>query len=336
MNSARFALAIVAVILTWPPAEASAQETAPATRPADMPASVDLRPQFREYGLPPRPQGARGTCSVFTAVGAIEFAMARTLSSHGPLSVEFANWASNDVAGDRGDGSFFDDCLNGFRKHGICYEETMPYRAAFDAESRPSHDAIQEAKAFKAMFRVRSGEIHWILPPRNDDPGLTPRQFTEIKQTLAHGNPVAFGSGHSVLLVGYQDDPKKPGGGEFRIKDSAANAFRTYTYEFVRTKPYDVFWVECFRERQPRLRRTVWEYAGGTFHEMEAPTWNERGNNGNFFSFRETARNDDWVELRDDSRELTVRITGHTKSQLFYRTPKMRRWELMYDGRWEE
>ena len=31
-----------------------------------LPAQVDLRPQFAEYELGPRPQGDRGTCSVFT------------------------------------------------------------------------------------------------------------------------------------------------------------------------------------------------------------------------------------------------------------------------------
>jgi hypothetical protein len=327
--------ATLAAALLLGPALVRAQEHAPASKPtAPLPASVDLRPLFKDYGLPPRPQGARGTCSVFTAVGAIEFSLAKTSSFRGPLSVEFANWASNQAAGHRGDGSFFDDCLSGFRKHGICSEAAMPYQPVYDPETRPSARALKEAELIKSRASTEF-EVHWILPPRNEDPGLTPRQLAEVKAALARGNPVAFGSGHSVLLVGYEDDAKKPGGGEFRTKDSAANAFRTYTYEFVRTKPYDVFWVEFFEKPRPQTARTHWEYSGGSFKKAGG-AWNEIGKSGGRFTFEETARNEDWVEMRDASRDLTVRIIGIGYSRLFYKTPQMRRWELMYDGHWAE
>ncbi|MDH7503015.1 MAG: hypothetical protein QHJ82_09955 [Verrucomicrobiota bacterium] len=43
----------------------------------ELPKSVDLRPELDRFSLAPRQQGSRPTCSVFTVVGAIEFAVAK-------------------------------------------------------------------------------------------------------------------------------------------------------------------------------------------------------------------------------------------------------------------
>jgi hypothetical protein len=44
----------------------------------NLPPAADLRPLFVRYGLEPRAQGKRGTCSIFAVVGALEFEYART------------------------------------------------------------------------------------------------------------------------------------------------------------------------------------------------------------------------------------------------------------------
>ena len=44
--------------------------------PDAAPTAIDLRPQFLARGLPPRHQGSRPTCSIFTTVAAIEYALA--------------------------------------------------------------------------------------------------------------------------------------------------------------------------------------------------------------------------------------------------------------------
>jgi hypothetical protein len=46
----------------------------------------------------------------------------------------------------------------------------------------------------------------------------------EINGVLAKGWPVAAGSEHSRLFVGYRDDPTKPGGGLFIVKNSATGS----------------------------------------------------------------------------------------------------------------
>lgn len=58
---------------------------------------TNLRPLFEKYGISVKNQGSRGTCSVFAVVGLIEFERANVLGDNTPLSVEFLNWAANQV-----------------------------------------------------------------------------------------------------------------------------------------------------------------------------------------------------------------------------------------------
>jgi hypothetical protein len=207
-------------------------------------ASVDLRPRLLAFGLPPRPQGARGTCSIFTTCEAIEFALAVRGGQALRLSPEFLNWAAGQANGYPSDGNFFHNALAGFERHGLCAETQMPYQPAFDANLAPSADAIAEATRIREQAR---GAIllHWIVPWVPGHFGVNAEQFAELKRVLASGYPVAAGSGHSRLLVGYRDDPSLAGGGVFVTEDSALNGFDEVTYEFVRQQVADVFWFEA-------------------------------------------------------------------------------------------
>lgn len=303
--------------------------------PGSWSTSVDLRADFQRYGLTPRQQGKRDTCSVFTTVGAFEFGISKQLGKSTILSVEFLNWASNEVAGDKFDGSFFADCLDGFRKFGVCSDALMLHETNYDPQRKPSSRAIDEAAALRHQV-IDSLRVHWIRPPvtkgHASDPGLTPRQFVELKVVLAHGFPVAFGSGHSILLVGYQDNETKAGGGEFLVKDSNQQDFASVSYEHVKTQPHDVYWID-FRSL-PQHQRKLWAFRTGLFKHIREGYWMEFGYLGGHFSFKETARTPDYVELFDQNRQLTLRIYGECFGKLFYKTPDMRQWALMYDGQW--
>lgn len=292
---------------------------------------ADLRADFRKYDLKPRLQGERDTCSVHTTVGAFEFGLSRKLNKSTILSVEFLNWASNQVAGDQSDGSFFADCLDGFRKYGLCPDAMMPHRATFDPNFKPSPRAREMAEALRREV-MDSLQVHWIMPPKNDKPGLTARQFAEVKATLSRGYPVAFGSAHSVLLVGFRVDAKQAGGGEFLVKDSTEPDFVTISFEHVRTKPYDVFWLEL--QELPKIERVHWSYRTGVFKHVGQGNWTEFCSDGDKYYFREVARNADYVELYERKRQLTLRIFGRTFSEMFYKTPRMPTWAMMYDGNW--
>ncbi|HVP72376.1 MAG TPA: C1 family peptidase [Phycisphaerales bacterium] len=236
-----------------PPATAPAQQQHPATAPAApvQAASIDLRPRLRELDLQPRPQGSRGTCSIFTTCEAIEFALAVHRGGKAlRLSPEYLNWAAGQAAGGPSDGNFFHNALAGFERHGICAESKMPYQKAFDPRRAPSTLAADEATRIREESREALA-IRWIVPWQANSFGVNDEQFAEIKRIIALGYPVAAGSGHSRLLVGYRDDPVVAGGGAFITEDSALNRFDEVTYEFVRTKVADVFWIEALSQPEP-------------------------------------------------------------------------------------
>jgi hypothetical protein len=223
------------------PAVLSMLAACPST-PPPLPAAVDLRPQFEALQLPPRGQGGRPTCSVFVVTAALEWALARATGRGERLSVEYLNWAANAATGRGDDGDFFHGALAGFDRYGVCPEAAMPYSAAFAAGAVPSPDALVAAGLLLARARGLL-QVRWLRPLEPGSRGLSPSQFAEVRRTLADGWPVAAGSSHSRLLVGYRDDAGRPGGGVFLALDSAAGGWTEVDYEFVRTHLNDAFAV---------------------------------------------------------------------------------------------
>lgn len=203
--------------------------------------STNLRPLFERYGIEIKNQGNRGTCSVFALVGILEFEYAHTMNQNIPLSVEYLNWASNMSTGEIVDGTFFDDAIKGLLKYGICSDDLFPYYMTnYNKKVEPSNAAIKDAESRK------HAELVWI---KQWDPntGMDESQIVMVKKLLDAEHPVAIGfqwpkkdnnyrrmidgkmyippregvyDGHSIIIVGYQDDLKVPGGGYFIFKNS--------------------------------------------------------------------------------------------------------------------
>jgi hypothetical protein len=246
-----------------------AQEVAPAnpapvnnTDTIEAPA-VDLRPNFERFGLAPRLQGDRPTCSVFTIAAALEFTVAKRQTHTPRLSVEFLNWAADQVRGDTADGGFFSDLWKGFTVHGICADGDMPYASKLDPKRIPSAAALADAKT-RLTFGI---QLHWIKE-WNVNTGLSGDQITAIKHTLALGWPVCGGlrwpkqekwvenvlqmcpsdsvyDGHSVLLVGYRDDPAQLGGGVFLFRNtSGSGQDAAMPYGYAGEYMNDAAWID--------------------------------------------------------------------------------------------
>jgi hypothetical protein len=209
---------------------------------SELPSTVDLRPQMTEWGLKPRHQGRRNTCSVFTTVGVLEFAASKHNNAGTRLSVEYLNWACNEVINNHTQdrGQFFRDLLKAYDEYGVCGEQEMKYRRRFDPEYEPSKETIAAAEKLRDLDL----KVHWIK--RWDrQVGLTDRRMQQIKEILAKGYPVAAGASHSRIIVGYADDDKQPGGGVFYTQDSGIGRFGSVTYEFAKEQMNDLFWVEA-------------------------------------------------------------------------------------------
>lgn len=215
----------------------------PAAPPNPPPPSADLRPQLEKWGFLPRAQGGRGTCSVFVVTEALEFALARRTDQPAVLSVEYLDWAADAASGRRADGDFFHRCLAGFERFGICTEARMPYRSEFDPALEP--DAAARGAA-QALLEEHGKALHvrWIQP-LPEKPGLTREHLDAIRRTLAAGWPVAGGSFHSVLFVGYRDPDGEGGDGVLIARDSARAADLEIPYSEALARFGDVFWIEA-------------------------------------------------------------------------------------------
>jgi hypothetical protein len=207
-----------------------------------LPDDVDLRPAIKEFGLGPRAQGKRNTCSVFVTTEVIEFALAQREGRGKLLSVEYLNWACNQVIGNRTEdrGQFFHNLLNGFEKFGLCFEEEMAYTPTFQPELQPD----PKAKATGERIRAKDFKIHWIKRWVENSSGLSESELIEVKTAMSKGWPVAAGASHSRLLVAYRDDADLPGGGTFITMDSGSGRYEIVTYEFAKKNVNDAFWVE--------------------------------------------------------------------------------------------
>lgn len=209
-------------------------------------AEKSLRPLFEKYGIGIYDQGERGTCSIFAITGLLEFEYAHTQGITAPLSVEYLNWASNMITGELADGSYFSDALTALNKYGICSDELFPYYIQnYNSQVAPSQAAIKEAK------KRRGASLYWIKE-WNPTTGMAEEQIAQIKQQILKEHPVAIGfrwpkkedkyrrvengimivppeegvyDGHSVIIVGFKDDPTVAGGGYFIFKNSYGIGF---------------------------------------------------------------------------------------------------------------
>ena len=239
------------------------QEPASVSSAQTLPASVDLRAAFDKWGLARRTQGKRGTCSVFTVVGALEFAAANERHHGERFSVEFLNWGANKILGEYEDGGFFSDLWKAFEVYGVCSEQKLPYRAEFDRALSPGPEVLAEAKT-----RLALGLRHHWIKEWNVKTGLTDEHLLAIKRTLIQGWPVCGGfrwpkqpkwsedvlqmcpadavfDGHSVLLAGFRDDTNQPGGGVFLFRNTN-NGGRDGSMPYAYAQAYmnDAVWID--------------------------------------------------------------------------------------------
>jgi hypothetical protein len=272
----------------------SAAVHAPPISRGHEPNTVDLQPDFQRWGLGPCNQGDRDTCSVFVVIGAMEYALAAKQDRGTRLSVEFLNWASNQATKNADDGGFFSDLWKGYERYGICPEAEMPYREWFDPAFQPGQKALERAKGLQHLL-----QLHWIKE-WNPTKGLTTEQLAEVKRTLARRRPVCGGflwpkkahweqgvlqmcprdkvrDGHSVLLVGYRDDGRQPGGGVFMIRNSSgARRDGLLSYEYVQAYMNDAVWID---QRAPaasqspdfRIRRQDPDRSDDSSHAKPGP-----------------------------------------------------------------
>lgn len=225
-----------------------------------------MKTGMENRGLKIRAQGRRGTCSVFAFTAGVEYALSRKTACP-RLSIEYLNWASNRATRNNYDGSFFSQLTKGLEQYGACREDQWYYQKAFDPDAEPSPEALK----FGEWVRNQGLKFHWVKENgRNEAAGLDDQQFLLTKNLLAQGWPVMGGfrlpkqwrtiqngvldmferdeikwsGAHSLLIVGYRDDPSLPGGGAFMIRDSGNKKYYEMCYAYVRSYVLDTGWID--------------------------------------------------------------------------------------------
>jgi len=231
-----------------------------------LPPRVDLQPEFDKLGITPRVQGERDVCSIFAVTALADFES----NKHEPLpgrrlSEEFLIWAGNQASGLTGDQAMFYKATRGLNALGACSQDLMPYGNTPNPGIKPSPKALAEAKSLSERWRV-----HWIKR-WNIVRHLTPVQMTAIKRALAEGHPVACGlrwpkkpkgpdiaavpppdavqDGHSIVFIGYEDDPNLPGGGKFLLRNSWGSGwghqgYGSMCYAYAEAYANDALWLQ--------------------------------------------------------------------------------------------
>jgi hypothetical protein len=164
----------------------------------------------------------------------------------------------------------------------------MPYGPKTRAQRRPSPQAVAEARELAERWQVE-----WIKR-WSVDRRLTDHQLVEIKRALAHGHPVACGlrwpkdlkgfgllnvpgpnqvfDGHSIMLVGYEDSPGKPGGGAFTFRNSdgpnwGQQGYGLISYAYAKAYANDALWL---RLEAPNSEVPIARYEGESMRVLAA------------------------------------------------------------------
>ncbi len=158
----------------------------------------------------------------------------------------------------------FYKATKGLNDLGICSAELLPYGHKIDPKARPSPAVMADARMLGKRWRIM-----WIRRWDLKNP-LTEKEFMAIKRALSNGHPVAGGmrwpkklkgsdignmppaaveDGHSIVFTGYEDDLKKPGGGQFFFRNSwgdgwGAKGYGTMCYAYAEAYNNDALWLK--------------------------------------------------------------------------------------------
>jgi len=232
----------------------------------NLPDKASLIPDLERENLTALAQGNRGVCSLFAITGLAEFeSIHHGGGPHQRLSEEYLIWASRKFSGNADGQAMFYNATDGLESFGLCSEERMPYAADSDPARTPSTEAVAEAERLRGRWRVQWIK-RWSLDARLDD-----AQLREIRQALAGGHPVACGlrwpkklhgsqlldvpkaeevfDGHSIMFVGYEDDPAANGGGILRFRNSfgpdwGEHGYGAMSYGYAAAYANDALWLQ--------------------------------------------------------------------------------------------
>ncbi|MFH1500131.1 MAG: C1 family peptidase [Verrucomicrobiota bacterium] len=215
--------------------------------PATLRKDVDLRSRFFEYGLYPKDQGRRPSCSVFAVVSALEFQNATLVGQAEKFSEEYLIWATRKVLGQtrpaavaetedeetaQDAGFSLSEVVTALRTYGVPRQSDMPntFGSSMRDIAEPDAGLIEQARSVRqvAIHRIPAREnaqainglVHALnagVPPAV---GLRwPHERSIRNGYLSRQQPVE-GYAHAVTLVGYRCETGRIEDAVFIFKNS--------------------------------------------------------------------------------------------------------------------
>jgi hypothetical protein len=242
------------------------------------PRSFSLVADYEKHGLTALDQGNRPDCSLFAIVGLVEFEIDQhSPGEHPRLSEDYLIWAADETTGQTGDQAMFYKAVMGLNELGICSSALMPYLTKPESHRKPTTAAIANARQWRDRWQVEWIKRWSVTAPLRD------AQLIEVKRAIAEGHPVAAGfrwpknlkgsdilnvpgpnqveDGHSVALIGYEDDSAKPGGGVFTFRNSFGSnwgerGYGTMSFAYAKAYVNDVLFLRLGapESEKPMLR----------------------------------------------------------------------------------
>lgn len=187
--------------------------------------------------LPPiKSQGdIRFTCTAFAVTCINEFSYFQKTSQQFDLSEQFLFFMTKTLEANNDCGSFVRNAVRIITDNGQCKENTWSYNPngpCVQTTGKPSN-ADAEASNFKNTFielapadidkykfHISAKRIIAITIKVYNSWYLNPQRIKRGEITLPVAGEKSLLQGHSVVIVGYQDDTQYPGGGYFILRNS--------------------------------------------------------------------------------------------------------------------
>ena len=222
--------------------------------------TVDLRAEARARAGAPRDQGDRPTGSVHAMTFLAEFVASKKMGINNlNLSEEYMNRVANQVCGNMQDGDHLTNCFRAYMAAGVCKESLAPYHPVYNPLYPAISGAmVASGQGFKKGLPLQLKPwLAFTIPPQNlpgqpvwpavQGQGFSEAHLGQMKSLIAQRWPVAVsirwpneyqtvtmhGVGllkmlpiqltqysKGVVLVGFRQDARFPGGGFFAFRNS--------------------------------------------------------------------------------------------------------------------
>jgi hypothetical protein len=222
--------------------------------------TVDLRAEAKTRAGAPRDQGDRPTGSIHAMTFLAEFVASKKMGINNlNLSEEYMNRIANQVCGNAQDGEFLTNCFRAYMTAGVCKESMAPYHPVYNPGYPAISGAmVASGQGYKKGIPLQLKPwLAFTVPPQNlpgqpawptiQGHGFSEAHLGQMKALIAQRWPVAVsirwpndyqtvlmhGVGllkmlpiqltlysKGVVLIGFRQDARFPGGGFFAFRNS--------------------------------------------------------------------------------------------------------------------